>query len=68
MDSVDILYEAGEVEARKIMIATLDELWRISGNLTILLTCKEQLLRDRDECLGRTKELVGIICTVLDAL
>ena len=67
MDSVDILYEAGGVEAKKIMIATLDELCRISENLTLLLTCKEQLLRDRDEYIGRTKELVGRLCTFIYA-
>ncbi|CAN0301459.1 unnamed protein product, partial [Ascophyllum nodosum] len=57
LDSVDILYEAGGDKARKIMISTLDELCRESENLTLLLTCKEQLLRDRDEYIRRTKEL-----------
>ena len=59
LDSVDILYEAGGIEARKSMIAILDELCRTSENLTLLLTCKEQLLRDCDGYLRNTNELVG---------
>ena len=50
------------------MITTLDELCRESENLTLLLTCKKQLLRDRDEYIGRTKELVGTLCTFIYAL
>ena len=50
------------------MISILDELCRESENLTLLLTCKEQLRRDGDEYIGRTKELVGTLCTFIYAL
>ena len=59
LDGVDNLYEADGVVATKSMISILDELCRTSENLTLLLTCKEQLLRDCGECLRSTKELVG---------
>ena len=65
LKGVDALYEGGGVEERKSLISFLDELWQISGNIKLLLTCEKQLLENANAPFRSTKEQVGIKCTTV---
>ena len=65
LKGVDALYEGGGVEERKSLISFLDELWQISGNIKLLLTCEKQLLENANAPFRSTKEKVGIECSTV---